>query len=143
MPFTKIDNLFSHKMHVRIDDINFGNHLCHSKFINFLHNTRALFLKAHNLSEVNCFGCGLIMLNLNISYLSQCFFNDLLEITLGVNDIARATITFSYSIYNHTTNQKSADATTLMGFLDLEKNKLKSIPADFSNLLEDIKKDFL
>jgi acyl-CoA thioesterase FadM len=53
--------IFRLKMNVRIDDINFGNHLCHSKFINILHNARALFLKQHHLTESNCYGCGLII----------------------------------------------------------------------------------
>jgi acyl-CoA thioesterase FadM len=66
--------IFSNKLNVRIDDINYSNHLCHTKIVNIIHNTRALFLKSIGLSEINCFGLGLIMLNLNIDYLSECFF---------------------------------------------------------------------
>ena len=123
-------------MNVRIDDINFGNHLCHSKFINIIHQTRALFLKKHDLSELNCFGYGLIMLNLNIEYISECLFNDFLEIILNVNKLEKATFSLSYSIFNHTSNKPAARATTLMGFLDTQTRKLKKMPQEFIKLID-------
>lgn len=138
---SKCNTLFNHKTHVRIDDINFGNHLCHSKFINIIHNARALFLKSHNLSESNCFGCGLVMLNLNIEYVSQCFFDDLLEVSLDFDKRERSASTFklSYSVFNHTSNKLAARAITLMGFLDIEKRKLKRIPIEFLNLIDNLR----
>ena len=129
------NNLFTHKIHVRIDDINFGNHLCHSKFINIIHNTRALFLKEHNLSELNCFGYGLVMLNLNIDYLAQCFFDQILEINLHVDSIEKSKFSLAYSVFNQTSNKLAARATTLMGFFDITKGKLKRVPIEFSNLV--------
>ncbi|GEM_PF-3495270 len=134
IPLNK-NHLYTKKTNVRIDDINFSNHLCHSKFINIIHNARALFLKEHNLSESNCFGYGLIMLNLNIDYLNQCSFNDLLEIKLNIDKLERATFLLSYSIYNETIEKLAAKATTLMGFFDLEKGKLRKIPIEFINLI--------
>lgn len=29
--------LFSHQINVRVDDLNYGNHLCHSKLIHMIH----------------------------------------------------------------------------------------------------------
>jgi YbgC/YbaW family acyl-CoA thioester hydrolase len=136
MSLSNRDNLFTHITHVRIDDINFGNHLCHSKFINIIHNARALFLKKHNISESNCFGYKLIMLNLNIDYISECFFNDRLEITLGIDKLEKAKFSLKYSVFNHTSNKLAAKATTLMGFLDIEKGTLKRIPLEFSKLVD-------
>ena len=132
------NNLFSQKINVRIDDINFGNHLCHTKFINLIHNSRALFLKQHNLSESNCFGFGLVMLNLNIDYLSQCYFDDLLEIRLNIDKIEKVTFLLSYSMLNHNSGKIAAQATTLMGFLDLQKGKLKRVPTEFKDLFGQI-----
>lgn len=127
--------IYSHIMNVRIDDINFGNHLCHTKFANILHNARALFLKSHRLSESNCFNSGLVMLGLNIDYIGQCFFDDQLEISLGIVAIDKASVTFEYSVYNHTTKKVAANANTKMGFLDLEKGKLKRTPTEFTTLI--------
>lgn len=131
-------NLFSHKMNVRIDDLNFGNHLCHTKFISFMHNTRALFLKKHGLSELNCFGYGLIMLNLNITYLSQCLYNDLLEISLKMDKLEKVTFSLAYSIHNHTADKQAAKAVTVMGFLNEDKVKLRRVPDEFIKLFREM-----
>lgn len=125
---------FKHELVVRIDDINFGNHLCHSKFINIIHNTRALFLKKYGLSEIDCFGCGLVMLSLNIDYISQCYFDDLLEVTININKLQQSKLLLDYNVYNKATQKLAAKATTLMGFLDLNKMKLKKAPLEFCNL---------
>ena len=128
---TQTQNIYTHNINVRIDDINFGNHLCHSKFTNIIHNVRALFLKKHNLSESNCYGFGLIMLNLNINYLSQCFFDDQLEVSLRIENVDKITVLFSYSVFNQTTNKLAAEAKTSMGFFDIEKKKLRRVPLEF------------
>jgi len=133
-----IDKLFTHKIHVRIDDINFGNHLCHSKFINHIHNARALFLKKYKLSESDCFGSGLVMLNLNIDYLNECFFDDMLEVRLNIDKIEKSKFSLIYSVFNHTSNKLAANATTLMGFIDVEKGKLKRVPTEFLNFMNNI-----
>jgi YbgC/YbaW family acyl-CoA thioester hydrolase len=138
MSISNHDNLFTNKIHVRIDDMIYGHHLCHSKFINLIHNTRALFLKKHNLSEANCFGYGLIMLNLNIDYINQCFFDDMLEISLNIDKIEKAKFLLTYSVFNRTSNKLAANATTLMGFMDIEKGKLKRVPVEFLNLINNI-----
>lgn len=128
-------------MNVRIDDINFANHLCHSKFTNLIHNTRALFWKKHNLSESDCFGYGLVVLNLNIDFRGQCFFDDLLEIKLGVDKIEKATFSLFYSVFNHTSNKLAAKASTLIGFLDIKKGKLNRTPAEFVKFIDIVHKN--
>jgi len=133
---SKYDNIYTNQINVRIDDLNYGNHLCHSKYINIIHNTRALFLKKYNLSELDCFGSGIVMLNLNIDYLSQCMFNDTLEVSLSIDNLEKATFLLSYSVFNHTTNKLAARASTSMGFLDKKKGKLKRVPVDFIKLIE-------
>jgi acyl-CoA thioester hydrolase len=127
-------NNFLYRTNVRIDDINFGNHLCHTKYINILHNARALFLKSYHVSEVNCFGPAIVLLNLNIDYMSQCYFDDILEISVRVETIEKVTSLISYSIHNITTKKQAARATTLLGFIDLQKNKLTHVPNKFRDL---------
>lgn len=129
------NNLFTHRINVRIDDINFGNHLCHTKFINLIHNARALFLKKNNLSELDCFGYSLIILNINVNYLSQCYFDDELEINIIKGEINKATFCLSYTIKNLTTDKLALKAESSMAFIDLTSGKLKKIPEEFINLL--------
>ena len=134
------DKIFSNDINVRIDDINYGNHLGHIEFISLIHNTRALFLKKYGLSELDCFGCSLVMLELDIKYSSQCFFDDKLEISLSISEMEKASALFSYIVYNHTSNKIAAKATTLMGFMDAQKEKLRKIPVEFIELINKIKK---
>ncbi|MHB1220991.1 MAG: acyl-CoA thioesterase [Gammaproteobacteria bacterium] len=133
---TIIQPIFATNIHIRIDDINYGNHLCHTKFINYLHEARALFLKSKNLSEIDCFGYCLFILEISVKYKNQCFFDDKLEIKLFLDKIENASFQLSYIIYNHTTGKVSATATSVMGFIDRTTNKLKKIPNEFIDLIK-------
>ena len=130
--------LYKHRINVRIDDINFGKHLDTSKFSSLMHDARANFLKSHNLSEENCFGVGLIVLNLQIQYRSQCYFADNLELNVYLDNIKHKQITFLKEIYNKTTGKLAATGTILMGFFDLDKQKLTAAPQQFLDLLDSI-----
>lgn len=117
--------LFSDKMRVRISDINYGNHVCHTKFISMLHNTRVLFLKKYGYSESDFFGNSLVMLNVNIDYLAQCFFDE--ELIIGITSVGfqKASLCFEYKIFNNTKKTKAVKATLMMGLYDKASNSLK------------------
>lgn len=127
--------LYTHNVNVRIDDINFGKHLDTSKFSALMHDARANFLNSHHLSEGDCFGVALIVLNLQIEYRSQCFFADHLELNVYLDEVRGKKITFSKEIYNKTTGKLAARGTVLMGFFDLDKQKLTNAPQPFIDLL--------
>lgn len=131
-------HIYTDGTNVRIDDINYGNHLCHTRIINIIHNTRALFLKSHHLTERDCFGYSLILTALNIRYKSQCYFDDKLKITMSIGDIERSTFSLNYEVLNETTGKIAAQATLVMVFLDPKSHKITKIPQDFTNLIENI-----
>ena len=87
------------------------------------------------MTEADCFGLGLIVLNLNVIYLSQCFFDDVLTTTLSLNNLEKASFSFSYEIFNHTSKKVAAKAITTHAFMDLKLKKLKRIPHEFINLV--------
>ncbi len=130
--------LYSVKLNTRIDDINYGNHVCHSKYLNYLHQTRISFLNSLGFSEGDFFGASLIMLNLDIKYLNECFLNDLLEVTITNMSIEGAKIEISYSIFNHTRNLSSVTAKTTMGLYDRTNNKLKRPSQECIQLIKTI-----
>jgi acyl-CoA thioester hydrolase len=135
---SKENFLFSTQVPVRINDINYGNHLCHTKLISIIHNARALFLKHHNLSELDCYGVGLVMLKLNVEYISQAFFADLLEIKIYLRKLEGARLELDYIVENRTTEKLTATVNTLMGFYDKQKNKLAKVPAELEKLFKSI-----
>lgn len=134
-----IDPVFEHKIKVRIDDINFGNHLDSSKLSSLLHNTRALFLESHGQNELNCFGVSLILLNLNINYKNQAFFNDELILKLSLVSVDGAKILFSYIVSNYKKNIVIATAETLMATFSIEKQRIVKPSKDFLHFLKTIK----
>lgn len=119
---------------VRVDDLNYGNHLGHTQLVALLHNARALFLNEHKLSELDCFGVGLVLLNLETNYTSQCFFNDEIKISVYLNHFEGAKIEFAYIVTNIATGKAVASATTLMGFIDRENKKLTKPPKELLEL---------
>lgn len=130
--------LFSTTIPVRIDDINFSNHLGHDKLVTLLHNARVLFLKKYELSEMNCFDTGLIMLNLKVDYLYQSFYGDVLQFDLYLENLEKAKIEFGYKVTNNKVNKTIATATTVMGFFDYHKQKLIRPPAKFIEMINSI-----
>lgn len=130
--------LFDNTTLIRIDDVNFANHLDASRFSGMLHNVRALFLKKHNLSEIDCFGVGLIMLNLEITYQGQGFFDDTLHFKLYLESLEKSKISFSYRVSNELTGKPIATAIAVMIFFNMEKQKPTKPPKEFLDLLETI-----
>ncbi len=127
--------LHQHTATVRITDLNFGNHLSHINLLEFLHDSRALFLKKHGVSELDCFGYGLIVLNLNVAYKNQAFFGDELVIKLYALNPIKSTFTFFYEVINASTQQVIATADIVMACFDIEKQKLARIPTPLTHLL--------
>lgn len=134
---TDTSAIFSYTSHVRVDDLNYGNHLCHTRYVNFVHNARALFLKKHDLSELNCFNLALLIVELKIKYLSQCFFDDELEVSIypGETESPKARCELKYIIMNHTSHKIAAKASTQMAFYDMTKKQVTKIPEKFIELI--------
>lgn len=115
---------FSCSIPVRIDDINFGGHLDHTRVLTYTHQTRAQFLKRYQQSEIDCFGSMLVMLELNAKYKAEGFFTDEIICNLYVAKVEKVTITFYFNLYNSNFNKTLAQITTVMGCLNPEKRKL-------------------
>lgn len=136
----KTDTIYCHEQPVRITDINFGNHLSHIALVEFLHDARANFLYSHNkMSEANCFGFGIILTNLDISYKRQAFFGDVLQTKISVSIIDEKKLAFHFEVMNKETQKIIAVATTEMVFFDIEKQKSCIIPLEFKNFIEYLK----
>ena len=102
MPRIKLDLpekfKFSTDLHVRISDINYGNHLGNDALLALIHEARLRFLKSMGYSEVNVDGVGLIMADSAIVYKSEGFHGDQLTIEVSVQDITRSYCDFIYKI---------------------------------------------
>jgi YbgC/YbaW family acyl-CoA thioester hydrolase len=135
----KTDIIYCHEQPVRITDINFGNHLSHIALVEFIHDARANFLYSHKMSEANCFGFGIIITKIDVSYRRQSFFGDILLTKMSVSILDEKKIAFHFDIINKETQKTIANATTEMVFFDIEKQKSCLIPSEFKNFIEHLK----
>jgi acyl-CoA thioester hydrolase len=127
--------LFSTQIAVRINDLNYGNHLGNDALLAIIHEARVRFLNNFGYSEGNIAGVGIMMADAVIIYKAQAFYGDLLTIEIGIDDISKKSCDFYYRISNQ--DQKIvALAKTAIVFFDYRIQKPASIPAEFLKNLD-------
>ena len=72
------------KIPVRINDINYGNHLGNHSLVSILHEARMQWLSGGGFSELDIKGSGLIMTELAVEYKAESFYGDVLSIAISV-----------------------------------------------------------
>ena len=118
------------KIPVRINDINYGNHLGNDALVSIIHEARVQWLKQLNYTELDIEGLGLIMAGLAVEYKNESFYGDILEITMSADEISNV----SFDLYFSLTNQQDiliAKAKTGMVCYDYKNKKVAVIPKKF------------
>ena len=115
---------------VRINDINYGNHVGNSAFVGLLHEARLQWLQQHQLSELQCGGAGLIMSSLAVEFKNEAFYTDTLAIHIYKGAITKVSFELVYQI---TTNRNEkqiviANAFTNMVCFNYDVKKVVAIP---------------
>ncbi|PIE80814.1 MAG: thioesterase [Cardiobacteriales bacterium] len=111
---------------VRIDDINYGGHLGHDHLVTILHQARLDFFAQLGGSELDLYGTGLIMRQLQVDYLAEAFLGDRLTIWMRIVRVKAARFTIEYLIKRDET--VIAKAMTLMVSFDYQARKVIAIP---------------
>ncbi|MBL0255420.1 MAG: thioesterase family protein [Chitinophagaceae bacterium] len=122
------------KIPVRINDINYGNHLGNHSLVSILHEARMQWLSGGGFSELDIKGSGLIMTELAVEYKAESFYGDVLSIAISVADISRA----AFDLYYQVSNQQGkliAQAKTGMLSYHYEKKAIASLSEDFKIFL--------
>ena len=116
---------------IRIQDINYGNHVGHDSFISILHEARLKFLKTLGYTETDIEGKALVISDLAVSYKSQCFYSDALKIEIQPADFNK----YGCDLFYKVTRTKASDlillAKTGIVFFDYIKNKVTTVPEAF------------
>jgi len=122
---------FATEIPVRITDINYGNHLGNDSLLSLLHEARLQFLKQLGNSEVDVGGCGIMTVDVAISYRKEVFYGDTLRIEVGVADLQRSGCDFVYRVTKAGTGELVAEAKTSTIFFDYQKRKITRAPEKF------------
>ncbi len=122
---------------VRITDINYGNHTGNDSLVGLIHETRMLWLKQYNYTELDISGIGLIMSDLGIEFKRESFYGDTLEINLYVGEITKKSFELYYDIstLRDLSRITVAKAKTGMVCFDYSIKKVSLIPEALMKLL--------
>jgi YbgC/YbaW family acyl-CoA thioester hydrolase len=123
---------------VRINDINYGNHVGNSAFVALIHEARMQWLQQHQLSELNCGGVGMIMSSLAVEFKNEAFYTDILAINIYIGIITKVSFELVYQL---TTNRNEkqiviANAFTNMVCFNYDVKKVVAIPDVLLKVIE-------
>ena len=128
-PLTDIK--FSTILEVRINNINYGNHLGHDSLISLLHEARVKFLRGMGFTELDLDGLALIMTHLAVNYIKEAFYGDSLTINIGIEEVSKISVQLNYQVKNTVSNIEIARALTTMTFYDYHNKKIARVPKLF------------
>lgn len=126
--------LYETTLEVRITDINYGGHLGNDRVLSLVHEARARFFRAQQLSELDIDGLGIIVSDAVLVYRAEAFFGDQLRIQLAGQDFNRYGCDFVYRLSHLETGREIARATTGVVFFDYGTRKIASAPPGFMAL---------
>lgn len=128
---------FKIDMDVRIMDINYGGHLGHAELIKITHQARLKLFSKYSLKEDNLNGAGIIVRNLSANYQGEAFFDDILHISISIDNIDRASCDFLYKI----TKNSNVPVATVMEkvlFMNYTTRKIVRTPQVIFNLKQSL-----
>ncbi len=115
--------MFYTQIPVRIDDINYGNHLAHDKLVTLMHEARLQFFSSIHQSEIDFYGVGLILKSLKVNYQKEAFYQDILKFQLSISSFRETAFNLSYQIKNQNDKLIATAEVMLVGY-DYQKKKV-------------------
>lgn len=122
---------------VRINDINYGNHVGNDAFVSIIHEARVQWLRQHNFTELHIDGIGVIMSDLEIEFKKESFYPDIIEVQLSVGEISRVGFELYYQLFTkrNDTQVMLVNAKTGMVCYDYVNKKVAPIPPNLKKIL--------
>jgi acyl-CoA thioester hydrolase len=124
---------FSTSITVRIDDVNYGNHLSNHIYLAYMHQARMQFLASMKFTEFDIGGAGVIMGDVGIVFKKECFYDEVLNIEVGIGDIGTKSFELYYRFTRKSDNCVVCEAKTAMICYDYQQRKSVEVPLVFKN----------
>lgn len=125
---------FQTTIEVRIDDINYGNHLSNDAYLKYMHEARMRFFNHYGLSEMDIGGASVIMGDTAIVYKAECFYGDKLSIAVAATDFSSRSFNLYYRFLKQKDTTLVAEAKTSMVCFDYQNRKTLAVPESFKSL---------
>ena len=123
-----LKKIHSFKLNVRINDLNYGNHLAFNSLAGMLQEANVSWLKSMNkeATELNIQdNIGWVMKELNIKFLSETFYDQTLIFDLYIKNSRKTSISIQYEIYNESADNNTAIAFCELAFVNTNETQKK------------------
>lgn len=127
---------FSTMLVIRVDDLNYADHLSNDRILTYAHQARVEFLAAWGYTELEMAGVGIIMTDAAVVYKSEGHLGDKLQIEVGLDDLSRVGFDLYYRIINIATQKEVAQVKTGIICYDYTLKKVVTIPKEVVQKIE-------
>lgn len=119
---------FVHEDSVRISDVNYGNHLDFARLLDIVGNARKHYFNSLGFDELNISGVGIITIALNVKYMRQGMFSDLLLIKINPLEKKKMRLTLEFLVVNKKTKETLSKGEISLAFFDYQLQKSVPMP---------------
>jgi len=124
---------FETQIPVRIDDINYGNHLSNDKFLSIAFEARFRFYRHFGVDEMDLGGASTILTYANINYLSEVGYGEVIRVKIALREMSNAGFELYYSFVNSETGKELARIETGIVCFDYKAKKIRAVPDSFKS----------
>jgi len=125
---------FSTEIPIRIDDLNYGNHLGNDSVLTLAQEARVRLLARHGWKELDVVGAGLIQVDAAIVYRAEGHYGMVLRIEVAVVDVRTRGCDFLFRLSDVASGKEVARVKTGVVFFDYAARKVIHTPAPFRAL---------
>lgn len=132
--------LFSTRIPVRINDVNYGGHVGNDSILSIIHEARVQLLSSMSYSEMDAAGVGLIMGDVAIAYKGESFYGDMLLINIYSVDHTSVSFDLLYDISTESdgVHRSIAQGKTGMVCFDYNIRKVAPLPEELKTKLKGV-----
>lgn len=124
---------FSTRITVRVNDLNYGNHLSNEVYLAYMQEARMRYFAQWGYSELNLAGASVIMGDAAIVYKQECFYGEELTIEVTAADFGARSFDLFYR-FSKNNGSLVAEAKTGMVCFDYTERKTVAVPQAFIDL---------
>lgn len=127
---------------VRINDLNYGDHVGHQTVYEYCHDARIQFLEKigvaldRPINEINFGGYSLIMSQSAANYLAEIKYGMEIDIEVYLEYAGQSYFELSYCLVNKDDQAELAKVITTMVCFDYKNNKVSPIPDEILSYLK-------
>lgn len=127
--------IYSHPVRLRIDDINYGQHLGHDTLVSLLHDARCGWLAEQGLTELSVDGksLGWVVAELAVNYRAEAFYADELQVELALGELGSKGAEIFHRVVRND-GVEIAVAKVGVVFFDYVTRKAAAVPENFKQL---------